>query len=101
MKKVSYDKFDEYASTFEPGFNLLEEQLKRREAMALKLADLLNEKIDECEKRKACEVNLAVQLSAKIDECEELKKEVAILRDYARGLNHRLDMESFQGKGAQ
>ena len=80
MKKVSYDKFDEYASTFEPGFNLLEEQLKRREAMALKLADLLNEKIDEC---------------------EDLKKEVAILRDYARGLNHRLDMESFQGKGAQ
>ena len=80
MKKVSYDKFDEYASTFEPGFNLLEEQLKRREAMALKLADLLNEKIDEC---------------------EALKKEVAILRDYARGLNHRLDVESFQGKGAQ
>ena len=80
MKKVSYDKFDEYASTFEPGFNHLEEQLKRREAMALKLADLLNEKIDEC---------------------EDLKKEVAILRDYVRGLNHRLDVESFQGKGAQ
>ena len=52
MKKVSYDKFDEYASTFEPGFNHLEEQLKRREAMAIKLADLLNEKIDECEKLK-------------------------------------------------
>ena len=52
MKKVSYDKFDEYASTFEPGFNHLEEQLKRREAMAIKLADLLNEKIDECESLK-------------------------------------------------
>ena len=52
MKKVSYDKFDEYASTFDPEYNLLEEQLKRREAMAIKLADLLNEKIDECEKLK-------------------------------------------------
>jgi len=34
-------------------------------------------------------------------ESEALKKEVAILRDYARGLNRRLDWESFQGKGAQ
>ena len=52
MKKVSYDKFDEYASTFEPGFNFLEEKLARREAMAVKLADLLNVKIDECESLK-------------------------------------------------
>ena len=57
----------------------LEERLERREKMALKLVDMLNEKIDEC---------------------EALKKEVAILRDYARGLNHRLDVESFQGKSA-
>ena len=34
-------------------------------------------------------------------ESEALKKEITILRNYARGLNHRLDMESFQGKGAQ
>ena len=52
MKKVSYDKFDEYASTFMPGFNDLEERLARREAMAVKLADLLNAKIDECEALK-------------------------------------------------
>ena len=52
MKKVSYDKFDEYASTFEPGYNLLEEKLRRSHLMALKLADLLNEKIDECESLK-------------------------------------------------
>ena len=55
----------------------LEERLERREKMALKLADMLNEKIDECEKRKATEVDLAVQLSAKIDECEKLKEELA------------------------
>ena len=30
----------------------LEERLERREKMALKLADMLNEKIDECEKLK-------------------------------------------------
>ena len=30
----------------------LEEKLERREAMALKLADMLNDKIDECEKLK-------------------------------------------------
>ena len=53
MKKVSYDKFDEYASTFLPGFNDLEERLARREAMAVKLADLLNAKIDECEELKS------------------------------------------------
>ena len=52
MKKVSYDKFDEYASTFMPGFNDLEERLARREAMAVKLANLLNAKIDECEALK-------------------------------------------------
>ena len=52
MKNPSYDKFDEYASTFMPGFNDLEERLARREAMALKLADLLNAKIDECEALK-------------------------------------------------
>ncbi len=52
MKKVSYDKFDEYASTFMPGFNDLEERLDRREKMAVKLADLLNAKIDECEALK-------------------------------------------------
>ncbi len=54
----------------------MEERLARREAIALKLADQLNDKIDECEKRKACEVNLAVQLSAKIDECETLKDDL-------------------------
>ena len=53
MKKVSYEKFDEYASTFMPGFNDLEERLARREAMAKKLADLLNAKIDECEELKS------------------------------------------------
>jgi len=53
MKKVSYDKFDEYASTFMPGFNDLEERLARREAMAVKLAGLLNAKIDECEALKS------------------------------------------------
>ena len=53
MKNVSYDKFDEYASTFMPGFNDLEERLERREAMAKKLADLLNAKIDECEDLKS------------------------------------------------
>ena len=52
MKKVSYDKFDEYAKTFEPGYNLLEEKLARSHKMALKLAELLNEKIDECEALK-------------------------------------------------
>ena len=52
MKKVSYDKFDEYASTFMPGFSDLEERLARREAMAVKLAGLLNAKIDECEALK-------------------------------------------------
>ena len=53
MKKVSYDKFDEYAETFMPGYNDLEERLARREAMAVKLADLLNAKIDECEALKS------------------------------------------------
>ena len=33
--------------------NALEEKLARREAMALKLADLLNNKIDECEELKS------------------------------------------------
>ena len=73
MKKVSYDKFDEYASTFMPGFNDLEERLARREAMAVKLADLLN---------------------AKIDECEALKEEMRTLREYADALNARLKVES-------
>ena len=73
MKKVSYDKYEEYSATFEAGFNHLEEQLKRREAMALKLADLLNEKIDEC---------------------EALKEEVKTLREYADALNARLSVES-------
>ena len=57
----------------------LEKELARREAIALNLADQLNEKIDECEKRKATEVDLAVQLSAKIDECERQKKVVEIM----------------------
>ena len=70
MKKVSYDKFDEYASTFDPEFNLLEEQLKRREAMALKLADLLNEKIDECEalKKKVAELEEKLHLADHVDQ---------------------------------
>ena len=84
MKKVSYDKFDEYASTFEPGFNHLEEQLKRREAMALKLADLLNDKIDECEKLKE-DVRWYVERVVELEkqshnyevECEALKEELA------------------------
>jgi len=53
MKKVSYDKYEEYSATFSAGFNDLEERLARREAMAVKLADLLNAKIDECEALKA------------------------------------------------
>ena len=53
MKKVSYDKYEEYSATFEAGYNDLEERLKRREAMAVKLADLLNAKIDECEELKS------------------------------------------------
>ena len=52
MKKVSYDKYEEYSATFNAGFNDLEERLARREAMAVKLADLLNAKIDECEALK-------------------------------------------------
>ena len=52
MKKVSYDKYDEYAGSFDVNFNWTVERLKNREAMALKLADLLNEKIDECESLK-------------------------------------------------
>ena len=50
-----------------------EEQLARREALAL---------------------NLANQLSAKIDECEALKAEVQTLREYADALNERLRVES-------
>ena len=73
MKKVSYDKYEEYSATFEAGYNDLEERLKRREAMAVKLADLLN---------------------AKIDECEELKEEVKTLREYADALNMRLKVET-------
>ena len=53
MKKVSYDKYEEYSATFEAGYNDLEERLKRREAMSVKLADLLNAKIDECEELKS------------------------------------------------
>ena len=52
MKKVSYDKYEEYSATFEAGYNDLEERLKRREAMSVKLADLLNAKIDEYEELK-------------------------------------------------
>ena len=52
MKKVSYDKYEEYSETFMPGYNDLEERLDRREKMAVKLADLLNAKIDECEALK-------------------------------------------------
>ena len=33
-------------------YSEMEERLERREAIALKLADQLNEKIDECEKLK-------------------------------------------------
>ena len=73
MKKVSYDKYEEYSETFMPGYNDLEERLARREAMAVKLADLLN---------------------AKIDECEALKEEVRTLREYADALNARLKVES-------
>jgi hypothetical protein len=50
----------------------MEERLDRREKMALKLADLLN---------------------TKIDECEALKEEVRILREHAQGLNDRLKVE--------
>ena len=73
MKKVSYDKYEEYSATFSAGFNDLEERLARREAMAVQLADLLN---------------------AKIDECEALKEEVRTLREYADALNARLKVES-------
>ena len=52
MKKVSYDKYEEYSETFSAGYNDLEERLDRREKMAVKLADLLNAKIDECEALK-------------------------------------------------
>ena len=72
MKKVSYDKYDEYSATFEAGYNDLEERLARREAMAVKLADLLN---------------------AKIDQCEALKSEVKTLREYADALNARMSVE--------
>ena len=51
----------------------LEEQLVRREALALNLAD---------------------QLNAKIDECEALKEEVKTLREYANALNERLQVET-------
>ena len=73
MNRVSYDKYEEYSETFQSGYNLLEEQLKRREAMAEKLANLLNDKIDEC---------------------ESLKEEVKTLREYANALNARLRVES-------
>ena len=53
MNKVSYDKFDEYAQSFDADFNWTAERLKNREAMAEKLADLLNAKIDECEELKS------------------------------------------------
>ena len=96
MKKVSYDKFDEYASTFEPGFNLLEEQLKRREAMALKLADLLNEKIDECEALKK-------DVKWYVERVMELEKQLYLSGIEARAAAFAAagNEESFQGKGAQ
>ena len=53
--------------------NTLEEQLARREALALNLAD---------------------QLNRKIDECEALKEEVKTLQGYARALRERLRVES-------
>ena len=84
MKKVSYDKFDEYASTFDPEFNLLEEKLARSHDMAFKLADLLNDKIDECEKLKE-DVRWYVERVVELEkqshnyevECEALKEELA------------------------
>ena len=54
-------------------YSEIDERLERREAMAVKLADLLN---------------------AKIDECEALKEEVLTLREYADALNARLKVES-------
>jgi len=54
-------------------YSEMDERLERREAMAVKLADLLN---------------------AKIDECEALKEEVRTLREYADALNARLKVES-------
>ena len=54
----------------------------------------MNDMEERLERREAIALNLAQQLNAKIDECEELKEEVRILREYAQGLNARLDVES-------
>ena len=53
MNKVSYDKFDEYAQSFDADFNWTVERLKHREIMVKKLSELLNAKTDECEELKS------------------------------------------------
>ena len=77
--------------------NDLEERLERREAIALKLAEQLNAKIDECEALKfelERQKNIVRIMSERIDESEALKEEVITLREYADALNARLKVES-------
>ena len=49
---------------------------------------------EELARREALALNLADQLNRKIDECEALKAEVKTLQGYADALNERLRVES-------
>ena len=69
-----------------------------------KVVEIMSKRIHDYEEEVKWYVERVVELEKQSHdyevECEAQKKEVAILRDYARGLNHRLDVESFQGKSA-
>ena len=45
---------------------------------------------EELARREALALNLADQLNRKIDECEALKEEIETLREYADALNEQL-----------
>jgi uncharacterized coiled-coil DUF342 family protein len=59
----------------------LELEVKRQQEIALTLANLLNEKIDEVTELRAVKNSLNAQLVDKIREMEELKKENDDLRE--------------------
>ena len=65
----------------------LEEQLARREALALNLADQLNRKIDECEALK----EEVARLNALIDESQDQNFELDRQKNIVRIMSERID----------